>query len=329
MNRKRIAMVLALCIALAGCTKTGTVQTTPATSQALSEFESYVAQTSFSFPQSWVYDEEDEEDVGAGLQAAFTFEGGTIALQFLWMDQGQADRNVFLQQIDMNNVQEQALNAGPYTGKIISGVENATYIIAFEGCRDWYAQSAKLYLRVVLSAANEAVFAEQRANLMAMLSSVSVSSDTAPAAIEAKAETYDFKDEFGLFLQAPSVWMLNPKGDAEHQSITLSFSIADGDNLFRVQLATVEQKEYDELVASLKTLSEYEDVYGYTFSEKSGVIQVFCMQEGKINRMMLTRQKTGGKIRYLLTNSMLRPVLDSAYYQSAVAPVIKTIQWKQ
>ena len=230
----------------------------------------------------------------------------------------------------MDDVQEQAYAAGPYAGKLITGTYSGANTIAFEGSRDWYGTSAKLYMRTVLQATGGDTYAKERANLLEMLQSVTVTTDASLPAIDmATLQSYDFKSDFGLFVKAPKDWMLNPQGDAEHGYITLSFDVASGDNTYRVELAEVSQGDFNGVVQSLKDLAKYEDVYDYSFKQAGGVYTVSCLQQGKINRASILVQKTGGKIRYLWVSSMLRPALDAAYYQSVIVPLGQTIQWKK
>ncbi len=320
------ALILAMSLLFAGCQKPQNVQPSPTAAASLSHFESYVSQTAFSFPKSWQYQDDDTSD---GLGAAFTFTGGTMVIQFLWMNEEQVKGNVFLQQIEMDDVQEQVYSAGPYAGKIITGVESGAHTIAFEGSRDWYGTSAKLYMRTVLQTADNDSYAKERSNLLAMLQSVTVSTDANPQAVDMALQTYDFKSDFELLVKAPPDWMLNPQGDAEHGYVTLSFDVASGDNTYRVELATVTQSEFNGVIQSLKDLAKYEDVFDYSFKQISGVYTMTCLQEGKINRASIQVQKTGGKIRYLWVSSTLRPALDAAYYQSVIVPLGQTIQWKK
>ena len=98
--KKVIGMVLILAILLTVCGCTGTQQQTEPTATATAttaRFESYATQTTFHFSKSWEY--QDDEDVGQGMTALFAFDGGQAAVQFLWMDETQAQHNVFLQAV--------------------------------------------------------------------------------------------------------------------------------------------------------------------------------------------------------------------------------------
>ncbi len=329
MKRFQIAaLFLALGILLLGCQNSQSAQPTPAASPSLSHFESYVSQTAFSFPKSWQYQE--DEDYIQGLTAAFTFTGGTVGIQFVWLSDQQAKSNVFLQQIEMDDVQEQALSAGPYAGKLISGVQSGAYTIAYEGSRSWYDTAPRLFMRVVLQAADQATFTKERGNLLAMLGSVTIQTDANPPAIDmTQLDTYDFKSDFGFSIKTPQQWMLQPEGDAEHETLTLSFSVQSGDNTYRTELATVTRTEFDAVIKSLKDLEKYDDVYNYTFAQSGGISNMTCLQEGKINRVSVMMQKVGSRYRYLWVSSKLRPMLDAAYYQSVIVPINQSILWKK
>ena len=325
------ALFLSLMLALCGCTgSAGLPQPTPSLSPgpALSLFESYVAQTSFRFPQSWEY--QQDEVVSEGLTALYTFEGGQAGVQFLWMDESQQERNVFLSQLELEDVSEQDMRAGAYEGKLVSGAENGVYTLAFEGARPWYDASLRLYMRVVVETVGEEVFIREREHLLLMLDSVSISTDAdLPVLDPSQTQTYDYSEDFGLIIDAPERWWMRPDYDAENRYLALDFEVATGDNVFRVETGTVSAQAYDAMVQSLKDLGTHEDVYEFVYAQSGQEHTATCLHEGKINRVRLLWQRVGDDVRYLWCSSALRPALDAAYYQSAVVPSMQSIQWEE
>lgn len=324
------ALLLGSLLIAAGCAKSA--QPTPTagagTKSGTLKFESYVTQTSFSFPKSWEY--EDEEQVKEGTTALFSFGGGRVAMQFLWMDAAQQQRNVFLQQLPMDDVTEQVYRADTYEGILASGVEDDMRVVAFEGSRPWYDTNLRLFWRVVMEADSDETYIRERPNLLNLLQSVTVATDANPAAITPDMlMRYDFKEDYGLLVTAPNNWSLRPDYNIETGYISLSFQAETGDNAYRVEMATVDKAQYDGMVDSLKRLGSDEDVYAYAYEYRGGIHTVTCMQEGKINRVRLTMQKDGSQIRYLWVSSTFRPVLDAAYYQNVIVTCIERIVWKK
>jgi len=321
------AICLMFCLTLIGCGKTQKAQPTPTGQSTLSQFESYITQTAFSFPKSWEYQDDSEQ---SGMTAVFAFSGGNAAVQFLWMNEEQVKSNVFLQQLDIDEVQEQAYTAGPYEGKLVVGSDRGTYTIAFEGSRNWYDTKPKLYMRIVMNTDNGEIFEKERPNFQNLLQSVTTTADEPPQAVDISTlYKYDYIKEFGLALSAPETWLLEPYMNEEDSLISLTYAVAAGENTFRVELATVSQKEYDQMVQSLKELDKGSDVYDFTYQQKDGVLSVTCLREGRMNRVRLISQKVGGKIRYLWASSTLRPVIDAAYFENLIVPMIDGIEWKK
>lgn len=321
-----LALAFTVLLAAAGCAGTPEQTEPTATASSTARFESYVAQTSFCFPKSWAY--QDDEDIDEGMTALFTFDNGQAAVQFLWMDETQAQRNVFLQQLEMDDVTSKAYSAGPYSGTLMSGAEGEAYTAAFEGSRDWYDVSPKLYLRVVIEVQGESAYEKEYRNLLDLLSSIAVTEDEEPAAMDESAfETYDFLEDFGLKLEAPNKWCLSPEYDFENDYIALNFEVADGDNVYRVETGTVSQQEYDDIVQSLRDVEQNEDVYDYLFRQDNGVYGMTCLQEGKMNQVRLSSKEVDGGIRYLWVSAALRPVLYDAYAKSVIVYCFESIEW--
>jgi hypothetical protein len=331
--KKRALAALWLCAAalLFGCDANKpsvTPSPVPTPMSALVQFESYVTQTGFSFPKHWEYQQDDGID--EGMTALFAFDGGRVGVQFLWMDDAQAQRNVFLQQLSTDNVTTQPYAAGAYEGTVLFGDERGTYMVAFEGSRAWYGRPERLYMRIVFQADGEEVFALERPNMMALLESVEVSVDQTPPGVESgMIERYDYTEDFGLALSAPNSWWMIPDYDMENGFVALSFEAASGGNAYRVELGTLGRAAFEGIVESLKELEHDEDVFDYAYRLSGGVHHVMCVREGKITRVRLESQQVDGSIRYLWTSSALRPVLDEAYYQSVIAPCIDGVVWKK
>ena len=228
----------------------------------------------------------------------------------------------------MDDVTAEAYTAGAYEGTLVSGVEDEKHTVAFEGSRSWYDVAPKLYMRAVVEATGENAYTMQRQNFLDLLASITVTQDADPPAVDQRTlERYDFVEDFGLALTAPNSWWLTPDYDFENSLLILEFEAAAGDSIYRVETGAVTQTQYEDIVRSLRDLEGHEDVYGYAFSQHNGVVEVTCLQEGKINRVRLSKKEENGRVRYLWVSSALRPVLDEAYYQTVIVPSMDSIDW--
>ena len=300
-------LVAALC---AGCGPAVESPTTTADAQ-LQSFESYVAQTSFSFPKSWEY--QSDEEVDEGLQAIFTFDEGRAAVQFLWMDAQQQAQNVFLDQLDIDEVTETNCQDGAYSGKLVTGKDGSVHTAAFEGSRSWYDTDLMLVMRVLVQADTESVYLTQKRNLDALLASVEVQEDgEVPAVADEDFGTYDFMDTYGLSLSAPTYWDMRPQTGSDG-AFAVSFVVAQGDNEVTVERGTLREEAYQEMLESFQDLGAYEDTYQFEIQQDGDVTTMTCIQEGKINRSTLTATRQGDEVSYLWVTSALRPQLDKAY----------------
>ena len=325
MKKRGICRLLTLCLAVALCAGCGPGVESPTTTAntQLQSFESYVAQTSFSFPKAWEY--QSSEEVDEGLQAIFTFDQGRAAVQFVWMDAQQQAQNVFLEQLDIDEVTQTNCKAGPYSGKLVTGKEGDVQTAAFEGSRGWYDTGLVLVMRVLVQADTDGVFLTQKRNLDALLSSVEVGEDSnLPTVSDVDFGTYDFMDTYGLSVSAPNFWDMKPQTGSDG-AFAVNFVVAQGDNQVSVERGQLSKQAYQQMCDSFKTLGSFEDTYNFQMHQQGDVITMTCIQEGKINRSTLTATHSGDTVTYAWVTSALRPQLDKAY-ADVVEKMVQSVQ---
>ena len=87
-----LAVLLSGALALCACSGQPGGSTGPdTTGKQQQSYESYVAQTSLSFPADWSYSDDDE--INEGMEATFTLPDGQAAMQFVFMTAEQRKNN--------------------------------------------------------------------------------------------------------------------------------------------------------------------------------------------------------------------------------------------
>ncbi|MBQ9988581.1 MAG: hypothetical protein IJP30_02475 [Clostridia bacterium] len=321
------AAILAMALVICGCTAQEQTPLPTAPGSSEQTFESYITQTAFSFPGDWEYQSEDGAE--EGMTAWFAFNGGRCAVQFIWMNAAQKAQNVFLEQLDMDDVTEQTYQAGAYQGRRLLGRDGMYFIQAFEGERPWYNTELALIMRVVAEYEDENTFDRQSEAFDMLLKSTVVNEDAdIPAPDMLKTEVLPFTD-FGLAVSAPTAWAYYPEFDMENSSMVVDFEVATGECLVTVEYAGVDKAAYQAMVQSVKSLGENADVYDFHFDQSGQSVWAYCVRQGKIVRIRIEPLRTeNGQVRYLWLSSQLRPEIDCAYYETVVEPMWASIETK-
>ena len=179
------------------------------TDSDLLSYENLVAQTGFSYPRSWEYQEDMEYE--EQLEAIFLAENGTqIGVQFLWMDQEAQQKNVFLEQLDVDDVHIEDSSQGVYSGRHLSGRDRQLAVEAYELSRSWYDTPYQLYIRLTL-VTEETHYPQEGGHFQALLQSLYITDDSA---LQKPSETdwalADF-EAYGFSFHMPAEWGIRPE----------------------------------------------------------------------------------------------------------------------
>lgn len=319
---KHKSLVRWACLALACALAAGCAGHTPpvASSQpsqdaAHKEYQNYLTQTTLRYPASWAYQETDG-DQDSQLSAYFDIEGGSAAIQFFFLTDEQKQANVFLQQLDLDDIAQEQAKAGPYEGLLVSGTDGLDKISVFEGYRGWYDTGVQCLMRVYLNS-TELDGDDLYEVMLDMLDSASVAEQQAPA-IQQWAEQ-DFTAEYGIKLSIPSDWYVNPEYYPEDPSLILDFEVAQGGNVVTVEYGTTDKQGYQALLDYTKTFITSSGAVGGAYEEKGNTVTASGLYEGRRTVTKIQKKSSkGGKIRYLQVSYQLRPDLETTYRDAIV-----------
>lgn len=304
-----------VCLLVAGCgagAQDPEASATPAQDTAHKEYQNYLTMTKLTYPAGW--EPKDADDQESQLTTRFTIKGGTAAIQFLFLTPEQAQSNVDLQQLDLDDVAQEQAKAGPYEGLVLSGKDGTDKICTFEGSRAWYDTGTQCVMRVYINSTT-ADSDDLYETMMDILESTTVYEEKA-AEITQWAEQ-DFTEEYGLKLSMPSEWYVNPEYYPEEPGIVLQFEVAQGGNVVTVEYGTTDKSGYNELLEYTRTFIETGGVVGGTIAEKGNTVTAEGLYEGRKTYTKIEKKQTaGGKIKYLQVSYQLRPDLESAYKQA-------------
>lgn len=308
----RWACLALACALVAGCTGDAppAASAQPSEDTAHKEYQNYLTQTTLRYPSSWEFQETDG-DQDSQLSAYFDIKGGSAAIQFFFLTDEQRQANVFLQQLDLEDIAQEQAKEGPYEGLLVSGTDGTDKISVFEGYRSWYDTGVQCLMRVYLNSA--ALDSDDLYEIMMdILESASVGQEQVPE-IRQWAEQ-DFTAEYGIKLSIPSDWYVNPEYYPEDPSLILDFEVAQGGNVVTVEYGTTDKQGYRALLDYTKTFITTGGAIGGTYEEKGNTATASGLYEGRKTVTRIEKKSTrNGKIRYLQISYQLRPDLEAAY----------------
>ncbi len=324
--KKTLAGLLAivLCCALAaGCSQSPaqpSASPTPTQDTTHKEYQNYMTMTTLKYPASWEYQDPDD-DQDSSMTAYFDIDGGTAAIQFLFLTEEEKQSNVYLQQLDIDDIAQEEAKAAAYEGLLVSGTDGSDKITVFQGYRSWYDTGLSCMMRVYINSTTEERD-ELYEIMMDILESTEVYQEETPE-IQQWAEQ-DFTEEYGIKLSIPSNWYVNPEYYLEKPTLVLKFEVAKGNNVINVEYGTEDQEGYQELLDSAKTFATMQCING-TFTQKGNVTEITGIYQGRIAYAKIEKKKTvDGKIKYLMVSYQLRPELQKAY-QDTIDQMVQSI----
>lgn len=318
-----LAAILLGCLMVAGCTQApAQPSATPMPTQDTThkEYQNYMTMTTLKYPASWEYQDPDD-DQDSQMTAYFDIDGGTAVLQFLFLTEEEKQSNVYLQQLDIDDIAQEETKAGPYEGLLLSGTNGADKISVFQGYRSWYDTGLYCMLRVYINSTTEDSD-DLYEIMMDILESTSVYEEETTE-IQQWAEQ-DFTEEYGIKLSVPSNWYINPEYYSELPTLVLKFEVAKGNNIIRVEYGTEDKEGYQQLLESAKSFATMQCING-TYTQKGNATELSGVYEGRLAYAKIERKKTvDGKIKYLMISYQLRPELQKAY-QGAIDQMAQSI----
>lgn len=331
---KKLSLLLSLLMVfLAGCTTgapspTVTASVTPtATATHYYGYDSYVTQTSFSYPVSWEY-QEDDTGVTEGMRAIFLTNDskGQFQVQFVFMSEQEAQEDIWLSQVDCENASLQNASYGGYEGQYLYGTLDEAVVACFTGKRDWYDTSLTLCVRMYLTVPGD----ESDETLDAfhyLLSSIRTTTDETPE-VPTEFEPWEY-EEFGLSFQAPVGIYAAPDFYYDEQTIRVVLDLDGQGNTVTIEAGKTTESGIDAFYESMEFDTYTSGAYNGTYHRYSDRVTASCIYEGKIVRAQAWHRTEAsamlkGDTYYVCVTSSLRPVYDSAY-QSVVQQIIDSI----
>lgn len=318
-----LAAILLGCLMVAGCTQApAQPSATPMPTQDTThkEYQNYMTMTTLKYPASWEYQDPDD-DQDSQMTAYFDIDGGTAVLQFLFLTEEEKQSNVYLQQLDIDDIAQEETKAGPYEGLLLSGTNGADKISVFQGYRSWYDTGLYCMLRVYINSTTE-----DSDNLyeimMDILESTSVYEEETPE-IQQWAEQ-DFTEEYGIKLSVPSDWYINPEYYSELPTLVLKFEVQRETTSLGWNTAPKTKKGTSSCWSPQRALPQCQCING-TYTQKGNATELSGVYEGRLAYAKIERKKTvDGKIKYLMISYQLRPELQKAY-QGAIDQMAQSI----
>ncbi|MDL2220060.1 hypothetical protein LJC55_00105 [Eubacteriales bacterium OttesenSCG-928-N14] len=322
MKHKTIAIFVTILLAfsLLGC---GEEAVTPSPTSSPSSipgsdyysFISYAAMVQLEYHETWSYDGGEEVSDEEGLAASFSLANGQgeFSVQYLFMDEADWNKNVWLNQLDMDEIVEEGEEVGPFDGRMLTGTTQYGNVVAYAGRMPWYDTGLYLVMHIYFSAPDDYVQMES-ARLEHTLQSVQ-SIATEFGVPEVPGTMLNDFSEFGITICGTEhgYFQTNTETDLVHQD----FYLDDVGNEISVLCARVPRNEINDIYHQLETEIKATGGYFPQFSRSANGATGRSLYNGKWNVFYMRHTLSGDTANYVMVSAKFRPDFGQDFYDLA------------